>query len=50
MRNFFTTEFPANGYQRLLVALILAALAVPLFGASAYAQQDPYFDPSLGVG
>jgi len=28
----------------------LAALAVPLFLASAYAQQDPYFDPSLGVG
>jgi hypothetical protein len=32
------------------VALIQAALAVPLFVASAYAQQDPYFDPSLGVG
>ena len=32
------------------MALILAALAAPLFVASAYAQQDPYFDPSLGVG
>ena len=50
MRNFVSIKFSTNGCRRLLVALILAALAVPLFVASAYAQQDPYFDPSLGVG
>ena len=50
MRNFVTIKFSTNGYRRLLVALILAALAIPLFAASAFAQQDPYFDPSLGVG
>lgn len=50
MRNFATIKFSTNGNRRLLVALILAALAVPLFVASASAQQDPYFDPSLGVG
>ena len=50
MRNFATIKFCTNGSRRLLVALVLAALAVPLFLASAYAQQDPYFDPSLGVG
>jgi len=50
LRNFATIKFCTNGSRRLLVALVLAALAVPLFLASAYAQQDPYFDPSLGVG
>lgn len=50
MRNFVSIKFSTNGYRRLLVALILAALAAPLFVASAHAQQDPYFDPSLGVG
>ena len=50
MRNFVTIKFSTNGYRRLLVALIVAALAVPLSVGSAYAQQDPYFDPSLGVG
>jgi hypothetical protein len=50
LRNFVTIKFSTNGYRRLFVALILAALAVPLFVGSAYAQQDPYFDPSLGVG
>jgi hypothetical protein len=50
LRNFVTIKFSTNGYRRLLVALILAALAIPLFAASAFAQQDPYFDPSLGVG
>jgi hypothetical protein len=40
----------ANGYVRLLVGLILVACALPFFAASASAQQDPYFDPSLGVG
>jgi len=50
LRNFVTIKFSTNGYRRLIVALILAALAIPLFAASAYAQQDPYFDPSLGVG
>jgi hypothetical protein len=37
-------------HRRPPLVLILAALAVPVFMASAYAQQDPYFDPSLGVG
>ena len=50
MHSFFTIKFSTNGYRSLLGALILAALAIPLFAASAYAQQDPYFDPSLGVG
>jgi PA domain-containing protein len=50
LRNLVTIKFCTNGCRRLLVALVLAALAVPLFVASAYAQQDPYFDPSLGVG
>jgi hypothetical protein len=48
MRNFVTINFSTNA--RLLAALILAALAIPLFGVLVYAQQDPYFDPSLGVG
>jgi len=34
----------------MLVALLLAGVAIPLLGVSAYAQQNPYFDPSLGVG
>jgi hypothetical protein len=34
----------------MLVALLLTGAAIPLLGVSAYAQQDPYFDPSLGVG
>jgi PA domain len=48
MRNLVTITFSTNA--RLYKALILAALAVPLFAASANAQNDPYFDPSLGVG
>ena len=40
----------ASGYRRLLVGLMVAGVAMPFLGASAYAQQDPYFDPSLGVG
>ena len=50
MHSFVTIKFSTNRYRSLLVALILAALAIPLFAASAFAQQDPYFDPSLGVG
>ena len=40
----------ASGYWRLLVGLMVVGVAMPFLGASAYAQQDPYFDPSLGVG
>jgi hypothetical protein len=50
LHSFVTMKFSTNRYRSLLVALILAALAIPLFAASAFAQQDPYFDPSLGVG
>jgi PA domain len=50
LHSFVTIKFSTNRYRSLLVALILAALAIPLFAASAFAQQDPYFDPSLGVG
>jgi|SRR5215813_12353179 len=50
LRNFVSIRFSTNSYRRLLVPLILWSLAVPLFVASAHAQQDPYFDPSLGVG
>jgi hypothetical protein len=50
LRNFATIKFSTNGYPRLLVALILAALAVPLFVASAFGQQTSYVDPSLGTG
>ncbi len=50
MRDILTINFCASGCRRLLVALILAGVAIPFLGVSAYAQQDPYFDPSLGVG
>jgi hypothetical protein len=44
-----TNKFRASGCRHLLVAL-LASIALPLLSGSAHAQQDPYFDPSLGVG
>ena len=50
MRNLVTSKFSSNGCRRLLVVLILAGVAIPFLGLAAYAQQDPYFDPSLGVG
>src|SRR5713101_7965639 len=50
MRNLVTSKFSANGCRRMLVALLLAGVAVPLFGALAFGQQTSYFDPSLGVG
>ena len=39
LRNFVSIKISTNGYRRLLVALILAALAVTLLGASAFGQQ-----------
>ncbi len=50
MRGILTINFCASRYRRLLVVLILAGVAIPFLGLAAYAQQDPYFDPSLGVG
>ncbi len=50
MQDILTINFCASRYRRLLVVLILAGVAMPLLGVSGYAQQDPYFDPSLGVG
>src|SRR5712692_1919029 len=49
MRNFVTSKFSTNGCRRMLVALLLAGVAIPLLGVAAYAQGS-YFDPSLGVG
>src|SRR5712692_1057367 len=49
MRNLVTSKFYTNGFRRMLVALLLAGVAIPLLGAAAYAQGS-YFDPSLGVG
>jgi len=49
MRGILTINFCASRYRRLLVVLILAGVAMPLLGISAYAQGS-YFDPSLGVG
>jgi PA domain-containing protein len=49
MRDTLTINFCASRYRRLLVVLILAGVAMPLLGVSAYAQGS-YFDPSLGVG
>ncbi len=50
MRNSVTSKFSTNRCRRMLVALLLAGVAIPFLGLAAYAQQDPYFDPSLGVG
>ncbi len=49
MRNLVTSKFSTNGCRRMLVALLLAGVAIPLLGVAAYAQGS-YFDPSLGVG
>ncbi len=49
MRNLVTSKFSTNGCRRMLVALLLAGVAIPLMGVAAYAQGS-YFDPSLGVG
>src|SRR5712692_9110354 len=49
MRNFVTSKFSANDCRRMLVALLLVGVAIPLLGVAAYAQGS-YFDPSLGVG
>ena len=49
MRNFGTIKFPASGRLRLLVALLLTGVAIPLLSVSAYAQGS-YVDPSLGAG
>jgi hypothetical protein len=49
MRNFLTMKLAINGCRRVLVALLLASVAIPLSGVAAYAQGS-YFDPSLGVG
>jgi hypothetical protein len=49
MKDLVTIRFLATGYRRLLVALLLAGVAIPLLGVSAYAQGS-YVDPSLGVG
>lgn len=49
MRNFLTMKLSINGCRRMLVALLLASVAIPLSGVAAYAQGS-YFDPSLGVG
>ncbi len=49
MRNLVTSKFSINGCRRMLVALLLAGVAIPLLGVAAYAQGS-YFDPSLGVG
>ncbi len=50
MRNLVTSKFSTNGCRRMLVALLLAGAAVPLFGALAFGQQTSYLDPSLGAG
>src|SRR5712692_2053879 len=50
MRILVTSKFSTNGCRRMLLALLLAGVAIPLLGVSAYAQQNPYFDLSLGVG
>ena len=49
MRDILTINSCASRYRCLLVVLILAGVAMPLLGVSAYAQGS-YFDPSLGVG
>ena len=49
MKDLVIIRFLATGYRRLHVALLLAGVAVPLLGVSAYAQGS-YVDPSLGVG
>ncbi len=50
MRNLVTSKFSTNGCRRMLVALLLAGVAIPLFGALAFGQQTSYLDPSLGAG
>ena len=50
MRDVLTIKPCVSVYRRRLVVLILAGVAIPFLGSAAYAQQDPYFDPSLGVG
>lgn len=50
MRDVLTIKPCVSVYRRLLVVLILTGVAIPFLGLAAYAQQDPYFDPSLGVG
>jgi hypothetical protein len=48
MRELVTIKFRAAGSRHLLLALLLASVAIPLLGESAYAQS--YVDPSFGVG
>ncbi len=50
MRILVTSKFSTNGCRRMLLALLLAGVAIPLFGALAFGQQTSYLDPSLGAG